>query len=312
MPQFKIFQKDVNGNLLNLFDDLDEASLKTGLSKDAIDDSIVADYSIYNDFTGEKNIWEYKYVESLSISEIPQNKPFPKTWDLVVGAFHSDLFSQEKNEHTKRFVDTVYQRAMEKENCGVVEDVGELEDYYSYFLVAVDGDKKIGSVGIMKLSDFFLLEDILTKEIHFCVKVEWRCSFTDSPEIKDYLSEKKKEGYDIRAGKYMQIELMKLMKSLLKDKSYRDKMDLNFENIDIDEFLDRITRISVFSCSMDTAFGHHTMNGAQAVSKEHRAAYVSKNKKDMDLNTVFESCIPFSIKSLSDMKLKMIYWSDKV
>jgi hypothetical protein len=41
MPEFKIFQKDINGNLLNSFDNLDEASLKTGLSKDMIDENTV-------------------------------------------------------------------------------------------------------------------------------------------------------------------------------------------------------------------------------------------------------------------------------
>ena len=156
----------------------------------------------------------------------------------------------------------------------------------------------------------------MTKEIHFCVKVEWRCSFSNSSEIKDKLSQKKREGYDIRVGRYMQIELMNLMKSLLKDKSKRDQMRLNFQDIeDIDledeEVRNRVTKITVFSCSLDTAFHQHVENGAHIMSEENKSFY-RPVKNGKHLSDISETCDPLSAYDKKGSQLQMIYWNESV
>ena len=312
---------DSSKNIIGEYEDIKQASDATGISERKIMDYMDI-MGIYSESFGKDLLFNSMSAEPLEITVVPQVKPFPETWDIMIGAFHNDLFtSLEKKEDMRQFVDDVYRKATETKDCGVFNYASQgIEEYmlndniFNYFLFPID--QSFGALGVMQLSNFFLLETVLTREIHFCVKVEWRCSFSNFSDIKDKLSEKKRQGYDIRVGKYMQIELMKLMKSLLTDKSKREKMQLNFKHIkkeiENEDIRSRITKISVFSCSLDNAFDKHTSNGARVVSEENKKFY-RRVRGGKDLLDLHYNCDPYlKFYDISDLGLKLIYWNDKI
>jgi len=215
------------------------------------------------------------------VSLLPSNfqifqQKFPEKWDIMVGAFH-DIF---KDQEWKKIAEQVYHRAMEKPDCSIFKNydtkeqaIRDMKDEINYYLFGIDKGE-FDVFGMMQLGNFFLIEDKNTGEKHFAVMVEWRCSFTTTEEVYEHYSEMKKKGYDISAAKFLQIELMKLMSSILKDRSIREMMKSNFYDMDnMEDNIKNITHITVISCSLPSALFYHLKNGAQVMSKAQQTNY---------------------------------------
>ena len=139
---FIVTVRDGEGNLIGDFDDIEQASSVTGIESQKIIENLgdrMMTGRIHSQTKG-KDFRFFAYIaEPLDMTVVPHNKPFPETWDIIVGAFYRDFFMSEKKENIKTLMDQVFERAIFTQNCRVFGDIRrEKQNSIHYFLFPVD------------------------------------------------------------------------------------------------------------------------------------------------------------------------------